>query len=109
MIAAQVKRTQTDIGLMMDPNLTHYLLEELNRRIEQLSAQGYQPILVTSAEVRLPFRRFFEPSFPQLMVLSYQEFPGTIQIQAVSIIPLPQELNPMMHQENHESAFARAG
>jgi flagellar biosynthesis protein FlhA len=107
LVASQVKRTQTDIGILLDPSTTHHLLHELNSRITAMSDQGYLPILITSAEVRLPFRRFFEPSFPGLIVLSYQEFPNDIQIQTFSIIPMPSEPNAMM-QEPKESLYARA-
>ncbi|MCG8528189.1 MAG: flagellar biosynthesis protein FlhA [Opitutales bacterium] len=107
LIASQVKRTQTDVGITLDPSLTQHLLAELNQKIEDMTAQGFQPILITSADVRLPFKRFFEPSFPQLIVLSYQEFPGEIQIQTFSIITLPNELNPLMN-EAADSQHARA-
>jgi len=107
LVASQVKRTQTDIGITLDPSLTQHLLTELSQKIDEMSNQGLQPILITSAEVRLPFKRFFEPSFPQLIVLSYQEFPGDVQIQTYSIITLPNELNPLM-QEAQETQHARA-
>ena len=107
LIASQVKRTQTDIGIMLDPSLTQHLLHELNQRINDMSEQGYQPILITSADVRLPFRRFFEPSFPQLIVLSYQEFPNDIQIQTFSIITMPSEISGMKTDEP-EPSYARA-
>lgn len=107
LVASQVKRTQTDIGIMLDPMLTQYLLAELNTRITNMTEQGYQPILITSADVRLPFKRFFEPSFPQLTVLSYQEFPNDIQIQTFSIITLPSEVSGV-NQEPQETQYARA-
>lgn len=107
LIASQVKRTQTDVGIMLDPSLTQYLLAELESRINAMSEQGYQPILITSADVRLPFKRFFEPSFPQMTVLSYQEFSTDVQIQTHSIITLPNELNPLM-QDSQENQYARA-
>ena len=108
LIASQVKRTQTDIGITLDPSLTQYLLSELGERVNAMSDQGYQPILITSADVRLPFKRFFEPSFPQMIVLSYQEFSNDVQIQTHSIITLPNELNPLMQQEQQEAQYARA-
>lgn len=107
LIASQVKRTQTDVGIMLDPSLTQYLLAELESRINAMSEEGYQPILITSADVRLPFKRFFEPSFPQMTVLSYQEFATDVQIQTHSIITLPNELNPLV-QDSQENQYARA-
>ena len=44
LVASQVKRTQTDIGIMLDPTLTQYILAELNTRVAEMSEQGYQAI-----------------------------------------------------------------
>ena len=54
-----------------------------------MTARGMQPILVTTAEIRLAFKRFFEPSLPKLTVLSYQELPSQIEIRTFGIIALP--------------------
>ncbi len=107
LISSQVKRTQTDIGLMLDPGLTQHLLTELESRITAMNEQGLQPILITSAEVRLPFKRFFEPSFPNLTIVSYQEFSAKTQIQTFGIITMPNELNTLIF-ENQENQYAKA-
>jgi flagellar biosynthesis protein FlhA len=103
LISTQVKKTQTDIGIMLDPSLTQYILSELGQRIQDMSDQGYQPLLITSADIRLPFKRFFEPSFPQLTVLSYQEFSNDVQIQTFSIIMLPSEIGPLASAGEHRA------
>jgi flagellar biosynthesis protein FlhA len=45
--------------------------------------------LVVSADARLPLKRFFEPSFPRLIVLSFQELPSSTEIENAGIVPLP--------------------
>lgn len=107
LLATHVKRTQTDIGLMLDPGLTQHLLRQLDMRIQAMNEQGLQSILITSSEVRLPFKRFFEPSFPNLIVLSYQEFSSKTQIQTFGIITMPNEMNPIP-QEIPERTYAQA-
>ena len=107
LLATHVKRTQTDIGLMLDPGLTQHLLRQLDMRIQAMNEQGLQSILITSSEVRLPFKRFFEPSFPNLIVLSYQEFSSKTQIQTFGIIAMPNEMNPLQ-QETPERTYAQA-
>lgn len=107
LLATHVKRTQTDVGLMLDPGLTQHLLRQLDMRIQAMNEQGLQSILITSSEVRLPFKRFFEPSFPNLIVLSYQEFSSKTQIQTFGIITMPNEMNPLQ-QENPERTYAQA-
>lgn len=88
-LAGRVQRTAYEIGLSIDPHLAAHLLGELSRRAGEMSAQGLTPILVTAAELRLPFKRFFEPSLPRLVVLSYQELPAATEIQNVGAVAAP--------------------
>ena len=46
-----------------------------------MSDKGLSPVIVTTSELRLAFRRFMEPSYPQLVVLAYQELPSETQIE----------------------------
>jgi flagellar biosynthesis protein FlhA len=91
-LISRVKRTQFDVGLMMDPALTRYLVGELTPIVKQLTASGTAPVLLTVGELRLPFKRFFEPSLGRLVVLSYQELPATTNVQSLSIIQTPANL-----------------
>ena len=49
-------------------------------------------LLVVSTEVRLPLKRFFESSFPRLVVLAYQELPPATEIENAGIVTLPPAL-----------------
>ncbi len=88
-LATRVKRTQFEVGLMMDPDLTGLILEQLGSRVKQLTDEGQEAILVTTTEVRLAFRRFFEPNFPRLTVLAYQEIPGETEVRNLGVIAAP--------------------
>lgn len=87
-LITRVKRTQFDIGLMMDPRLTEHMISELQPAVETLVEQGVDPVILTTSDLRLAFRRFFEPSFPRLVVMSYQEIPNETQIQNVGILSM---------------------
>ena len=88
-LGQRVKRNQFEIGLMMDPNMAHHILEQMKPRVQEMTNQGLIPLVITTAELRLAFQRFFEPSFPRLAVLSYQEIPSDLQIQNIGIISAP--------------------
>lgn len=85
----KVQRSQYEIGLLLEPQMAQYLLGELTRRSNEMAEQGLTPLIVTTAELRLAFKRFFEPSLPRLTVLAYQELPSQTNIQSVSIIMSP--------------------
>jgi len=90
LMITKVQRTQYDVGLMIDPHLAQHVLTELTRRMTVMADQGLTPIVIVSAELRLAFKRFFEPSLTKMVVLSYQELPAQTEIQNFAIILLPQ-------------------
>ena len=90
-LTASVRKTQFEVGLMMDPYLTQNLLREMMPRVTEMVDKGLEPIVVTISELRLAFKRFFEPSFPRLVVLSYQELPNQVQVQNYGILTVPLE------------------
>jgi len=90
LLITKVQRSQYDVGLMIDPHLAQHILAELTRRMTDMAEQGLTPIAIVSAELRLAFKRFFEPSLTKLVVLSYQELPSQTEIQNLSIIVMPQ-------------------
>ena len=88
-LVGKVQRSQFEVGLMLDPAIAQHLLQELTLRMTAMSEQGLIPVLLTTAELRLAFKRFFEPSLPRLTVLSYQELPPQTEIQNFGIIVPP--------------------
>ncbi len=88
-LVSKVQRTAYEIGLSVDPHLAQHVLGELNRVCTQMMALGQTPIVITTAELRLPFKRFFETSLAKLVVLAYQELPGQVEIQNLSTVSFP--------------------
>ena len=88
-LTSKIHRTATDIGLSLEPAIGRHLLDEFSRRTTELAQAGSAAVLVVSADARLPLKRFFEPSFPRLIVLSFQELPASTEIENAGIVPLP--------------------
>jgi len=94
-LMTRIQRSHFETTLALDPNTAQYLLRELTIRSNSLTEQGLSPITILTAELRLAFKRFFEPSLPKLIVLSYQELPSQTEIQNTGIIvPPPAERMP---------------
>ena len=88
-LTTKIHRTATDIGLSLEPAIGRHLLDEFSRRTTEMAQAGSATVLVVSADARLPLKRFFEPSFPRLIVLSFQELPSSTEIENAGIVPLP--------------------
>lgn len=95
-LMTRIQRSHFETTLALDPHTAQYLLRELTIRSNSLTEQGLSPITILTAELRLAFKRFFEPSLPKLIVLSYQELPSQTEIQNTGIIvPPPSEKMPV--------------
>ncbi len=88
-LAGRVHRSPGEVGLALDPGLGRHLLEHLSRGVSTLTESGGPAVVVVGAEIRLPLRRFLEPSFPRLAVLSYQELPSATEVENAGILPAP--------------------
>jgi flagellar biosynthesis protein FlhA len=91
-LASRVHRTPGEVGLALDPVLGRHLLEQLSKGAAALTESGAPSVVVVGAELRLPLRRFLEPSFPRLSVLAYQELPAATEVENAGIIPAPANL-----------------
>jgi flagellar biosynthesis protein FlhA len=79
---------QTDQGLMisLDPTMIQKLMGRLQTEMEGIAADGWQPILLCSAKIRLPLRKLTERLFPTLVVLSYSEIMPDIEVRSNATI-----------------------
>ncbi len=93
-LAARVQRSHFDIGLSVDPQTAHHALSEMNRLMAEMVTANLSPVILTVAELRLPFKRFFESSLPRMTVLSYQEIPSNVEIRHFGVVTAPQVQNP---------------
>jgi flagellar biosynthesis protein FlhA len=75
--------------LAMDPAITQKLLGALNQHVEKaITEQGLQPVLLSTARVRLPLKRLLARVLPQLAVLSYNEIGPSVQVQVLGNVTL---------------------
>ncbi|MCX7712833.1 MAG: flagellar biosynthesis protein FlhA, partial [Chthoniobacterales bacterium] len=88
-LVSRIQKTHFEVILSIDPSLAQYLLKELTERANFMIEQGLQALVVVGSELRLAFKRFFEPSLPRLVVLAFQEIPPQVEIQTVGIIMMP--------------------
>ena len=88
-LATKVHRSPTEVGLALDPATARHLIDEITRRTNELTAAGQPAVMVVSTEIRLPLKRFFESSFPRVVVLAFQELPAATEVENAGIIAPP--------------------
>ncbi|OIR18789.1 flagellar biosynthesis protein FlhA [mine drainage metagenome] len=91
-LLSKVHKSASEVGLALDPTTAHHLINELSHRTAELIQSGLTPALIVGAEIRLPLKRFIEPSMPRLTVLAFQELPPSTEIENVGLVALPAHL-----------------
>ena len=85
-IAQGLRPSPTEIALMLEPRLARHIVDTLSKYVQQLLAAGQPPLVLCAPPIRLAFRRFFETTFSDLAVLSYNEVPARVEIQSAAML-----------------------
>jgi flagellar biosynthesis protein FlhA len=88
-IAQGLRQSQTELNLVLEPNLARHIMDKLSRLVQQMVAAGQQPLVLCAPQIRLGFKRFFDSAFSELSVLSYAEVPPRVEVQSAGTVELP--------------------
>ena len=62
------------------------LLEAVASQVEQLSLMEESPIILCSPAVRMYVRQLTERYFPQVPIISYNEFEANVEVQSLGVV-----------------------
>jgi flagellar biosynthesis protein FlhA len=74
--------------LVLEPAMTEALLARIGTMVDKMQSTGLQPACICSPNIRLAFRRLVESTFPQLVVLSYNEILTTVELVSMGMVRL---------------------
>jgi len=78
----------------IDPEKTNAIAEATGKSIQTLVSAGYEPIVLTSAQIRRFFKRMIESYVPKAVVLSYNEIDPSVKLEsqgAITVEAVPVE------------------
>jgi len=81
-----VKQTEHGSYLAVPPEKTQRLFRNLSKEIEKVMSLGIQPIVLTAPVVRIYFKKLTEQVLPDLVVLSYNELDGKVEVQSIGVV-----------------------
>jgi len=87
-MADSVQNTKQGLMLVLEPQMTEKLLEQIGRETEKMQAAGLTPLCICSPNVRLALRRLVEASYPSLVVVSYNEITPNVEIVSTGMVRL---------------------
>ena len=87
-VQSAIQRTEQGSFLTIDPNVGQEILQAISTQVEELQEKGLQPILLTSPPIRPALRKLTERSFPNLVLLSWNEIAPKVNVNSVSMVTM---------------------
>ena len=75
-------------NLGLNPDEVNELFAKIKDEMDKMNRDGDKPIILVSPVIRRYVRRFLEPVFSQITVLSYSELPPTVPLDTVGQIDI---------------------
>ncbi|MBS2036184.1 flagellar biosynthesis protein FlhA [bacterium] len=87
-IQQAIHRSETGSFLNLDPNMGQEILQAIAAQVQTLQERGLQPVLLTSPPVRPALRKLVERSFPNLVLLSWNEIAPKVNVNSVAMVTM---------------------
>ncbi|WP_020407782.1 flagellar biosynthesis protein FlhA [Hahella ganghwensis] len=88
-----LKATEDGGSLFVDPKITEQVLTRLAKLVEQMMADGLEPVLISSPSLRSHLKKLTARLLPGLSVLSLSEIPAGLNIKSFGVVELERGLS----------------
>ena len=88
LIAGAIQTSEYGSYVAIEPSVGQKIFNKLAEETQKVSSLGYQPIILTSPNIRMHFKRLTERVAPNLIVLSYNELDSSIKVQSVGMVKI---------------------
>jgi flagellar biosynthesis protein FlhA len=88
LIVEHIQASDQGTYLALDPRLSQQIYQRLAEQVQQLTAMGHTPILLTAPNIRMHMRKLIERVLPDVAVLSYNELDATVDVQSAGVVNL---------------------
>ncbi len=85
-VRSSIQQTEHGSFLALDPAQAQRIIKSIQSAVEEASARGYQPVILTNPAVRRHIRKLLERFMPDINVLSHAEIPGNVKLESVAVI-----------------------
>ncbi len=86
MVRNSVQQTEHGSFLALDPAQAQRIIKSAQSAVEEATASGYQPVLLTNPAVRRHIRKLVERFMPDTSVLSHAEIPANVKLESIAVI-----------------------
>lgn len=87
-ISQSIQRTEMGSFLALDPNMGQNVLSSVGKEVSKLQEKGLQPIVLCAPQIRPALKKLTDRSFPNLVVLSWNEIAPKVNVNSVGQVSL---------------------
>ncbi len=88
LIRESIQNTDQGSYMALDPNIGQKIIEEIQKVMDKVSEEGYQPIIISAPVVRRHLRKLIERFMPQVVVLSHNELTSQSKIHSLGTVEI---------------------
>ncbi len=85
-VKSGVQSTEHGSYLSLDPGTAQRIIKAVQEACDRAAADGYDPIILTTPQVRRHLRRLIERFVPQSVVLSHSEIPSNVRLESIGVV-----------------------
>lgn len=106
LVVEAVQSSPAGIVVAVAPDVANEIFVGLTELVDQMVANGQQPVVLAAPQTRLAFRKLTAANFPMLHVLSYNEIAPDVEVTSVGIITLNAYEDPQIHSPEYAGGSA---
>lgn len=91
LVSDSIQNTKQGILCVLPPEVAEKVVHEISDAVTEMSIAGHQPVILTSPNIRLAFRRMIAPMLPKVAVISFNEIIPNIEIESIKTVRMPNE------------------
>lgn len=85
-IGSNIQKTMGGSMPVLKPNVITKIFDSLNKHSNEAIIKGMEPVILASPRIRTAFKNLISFNFPDIAVLSINEIPNDIEIEAVGLV-----------------------
>ena len=89
-VAGSLQSTTTGTIPVLPPQYLRAFIDNCTKKVQQLISQGFSPVFLVSPRVRPYLRKVLEKIFPGVVLLSYAEIIGEVEIKTFGMVENPE-------------------
>ena len=86
LIGSNIQRTMGGSMPVLKPNVITKIFDSLNKTNDASLIKGVEPVILSSPRIRVALKNLISFNFPNIAVLSINEIPNDVEIEAVGLV-----------------------